>query len=391
MNSQGNNEDFQIEIILISSVKPSGKTAGAILFNRHFSLLPKSFEVSILPADIREVFPATQNRFFKRIRKTRFAKYLDEFFWRIHTHLPIHLLLTKPDARRAGKTVVMTLAMDHAYLVAQKYAKKHQLPLVARFDDWFPDMANFRASVKKRLDFQYNRLHQVADSKIYISHGMKDYLGDSNNGFVIYPIPESHRLRLPLKTPSKPYRICYLGNMYHYGPMLAKLAEESLAHKELKIEFRGDDPNWPIETKAKFRNLNQLHGFLEGPGLLTWSAEFDAYLVAMLFEDDGERRSKTCFPTKFPDYCSLGRPIILWAPEYSAVVRWAKKNRSALCVTESDPKAVIAAIQKLAGELEEQRRLGDAARAAYEGEFAPSRLQGLFEQAIETALNPKIL
>jgi hypothetical protein len=50
---------------------------------------------------------------------------------------------------------------------------------------------------------------------------------------------------------------------------------------------------------------------------------------------------------------------------------------------------VITAIQKLAGDQEEQRRLGDTAWAIYEGEFSPSRLQGLFEQAIQTALNQK--
>ena len=392
MNAHSNQENPELEILLISSSKPDGKLAGSILFRRHFNLFSKKIQLTVLPADIREIFPVKQSRIIKRIRKTRFAKYLDEFFWILHTHLPIHLLLKKPRTAMVGKSVVVTLAMDNAFLIAQKYAKKHQLPLVARFDDWFPDMTKFRLPVKRRLDAQFQKLNQAADAKIYISHEMADRLEDSHNGFVIYPIPESNRVRLPRKTPSKPSRICYLGNLYHYGPMLAKLAEESLAHENVRLECRGvEEPNWPAEIKTKFRNLNQLHGYLDGPAFYEWYNGFDAYLVAMLFEENERRRSETCFPTKFLDYCSLGRPVIIWGPEYSAVVKWAKKNHAALCVTESDPKAVIAAIQKLAGDLEEQRRLGDAARAAYEGEFSPSRLQGLFEQAIEMALKQKML
>jgi glycosyltransferase involved in cell wall biosynthesis len=391
-NSQYSKENPEIEILLISSSKPDGKLTCSLILRRHFALFSKKIQLSVLPADVREIFPVKQSQIIKRIRKTRFAKYLDEFFWRIHTYLPIHLLLKKPSPAMEGKTVVLTLAMDNAFLIAQKYARKHKLPLVTRFADWFPDMTNWRHSAKNRLDAQFHHLNKVADAKIYISHEMAERLEDSQNGFVIYPIPESNRVCLPPKTPSKPYRICYLGNLFHYGPMLAKLAEESLAHEELSFEFRGvEEPNWPAEIKTKFRNLNQLHGYLDGPAFYEWYNGFDAYLVAMLFEEKDRRRSETCFPTKYLDYCSLGRPIIIWGPDYSAVVKWAKKNNAALCVTESDPKAVVDAIQKLASDQGEQHRLGNAARAAYEGEFSPIRLQGLFEQAIEAALNPKIL
>lgn len=390
MNANFVPENLQIEIVLISSVKPDGKSAGAILFNRHFSSFSKKIQLTILPADIREIFQVRPNKFSRRIRKTRFAKYLDEFLWWIHTYLPVHLLLKKPNPATVGKTVVVTLAMDNAFLVAQKYAKRHGLPLVARFDDWFPDMTKLRASAKRSLDLQFKELNEAADSKIYISHEMAEQLGNSENGFVTYPIPERNRARLPHKMPGNPYKICYLGNMYHYGPMLANLAEESLDHHGLKFEFRGgDEPNWPAGIKTKFRNLNQLHGYLEGSGFNDWYFSFDAYLVAMLFEEAEKRRSETCFPTKFLDYCSLGRPIIIWGPEYSAVGKWARKADAAICVTDPNPRAVIDAAKKLALDTREQQRLGDAARAAYEGEFSPVRLQKIFEQAVETAFHRK--
>jgi hypothetical protein len=380
----------ELEIILISSVKPDGKSAGSILFRRHLSSFSKKIQLIILPADIREIFQFKPNRFSRRIRKTRFAKYLDEFIWRIHTYLPVHLFLKKPNPDMAGKTVVVTLAMDNAFLLAQKYAKRYNLPLVARFDDWFPDMTKLRTAAKRQLDLQFYQLNQAADSKIYISHEMAERLGNSQNEFVTYPIPESHRERLPMNQAASPYKVCYLGNLYHYGPMLARLAEESLGHEELRLEFRGvDDPNWPIGIKTKFRDLNQLHGYLEGPVFNEWYFSFDAYLVAMLFEEEEKRRSETCFPTKYLDYCSLGRPIIIWGPQYSAVVKWAENANAAVCVTDPNPRAVIEAIKKLALDTREQQRLGDAARAAYEGEFSPVRLQNIFEKAIETALHRK--
>ena len=102
MNAHSNQENPELEILLISSSKPDGKLAGSILFRRHFNLFSKKIQLTVLPADIREIFPVKQSRIIKRIRKTRFAKYLDEFFWILHTHLPIHLLLKKPRTAMVG-------------------------------------------------------------------------------------------------------------------------------------------------------------------------------------------------------------------------------------------------------------------------------------------------
>jgi hypothetical protein len=134
----------------------------------------------------------------------------------------------------------------------------------------------------------------------------------------------------------------------------------------------------------EMRQGGLLHDFEPGPGFDDWLGSFDAYLVAMFFDVAQRRRTETCFATKLVDYSRAGRPVVIWAPESSAVVQWARKNRAALCVTDPDAGALLAALAQLKRDTTLQQELGARMRHAHETEFSPVGLQQQFMEGLNS-------
>ena len=173
--------------------------------------------------------------------------------------------------------------------------------------------------------------------------------------------------------------------MVDYSDMLADLAQLAVKQQDVRIEFRGR-PRWPQTLKDEMRNRHLLHDFEPGPGFDDWLSSFDAYLVVMFFDAAQRRRAETCFATKLVDYSRAGRPVIIWAPESSAVVQWAKKSRAALCVTDPDARALLAALAHLKRDRPLQLELGARIGRAYETEFSPVGLQQQFVEALNSVI-----
>jgi glycosyltransferase involved in cell wall biosynthesis len=375
----------KIQVFVISSARPPEKSAAAITLARHLED-KSSYEVQCLPSESHELLePEWLKRFFQRVEKTRFARWVRDLRYLAAAFLPLHMLLPNPK-RNHGKSVVMTVACGNGWLTAAKYARQHSIPLAVRFDDWWPDTLDLHSPLRTLYARQFEAMSKTADVCFCISNGMQKELGNRAHSEVVLPIPEAGREPRLWRASENPFRVCYLGNMFDYGSMLGELAGAAAEIADVRLEFRGTEPNWPNDLKVRMRSSGQLHGFLEGDDFQCWYESFDCYLVAMFFEQRQRRRVRTCFATKLLDYSAMGRPIVIWAPEESAVVVWARKSGAAVCVTSPDAGAVVAALQKLAADPVRCRELGERARAAYETDFNPDRLKQVFDDALVAAV-----
>jgi glycosyltransferase involved in cell wall biosynthesis len=97
----------------------------------------------------------------------------------------------------------------------------------------------------------------------------------------------------------------------------------------------------------------------------------------------------TSFASKMIDATQLGLPIIVWGPEYCSAVQWARTGDRALCVTDSNPSAILGALEKLAASPAEQERLAKSSREAAAGEFNRERIQARFVDALRRAVYSK--
>ena len=375
----------EINVILISSVRPENSFAAAVLMHRH--LVNRSgIQLHILPAEHHEIVHGHfHSKIVPRLMRTPARRWAGDVDYLMHTTLPLDKRLPAPP--RSTRTVVLTLAYGSGCWVAQRYARWYRVPLIVRFDDWWPDIAEVHNPVRRQLEQRFLELHRSADLSLCISEGMLKALGPHRNARVILPIPEAQPL-----SPSKcndsagAFRVGYSGNMFDYSDMLADLAQLALKQSDVRIEFRGR-PRWPQALADEMRHRHLLHNFIEaGAGFDDWLGSFDAYLVAMFFDAAQRRRTETCFAAKLVEYSRAGRPVVIWAPESSAVVQWAKKNNAALCVTDPDGRAVLSAVAHLKRDRALQLELAARMRRAYETEFSPVRLQQQFLEALSSVV-----
>ena len=382
----GSNDADRLRVILIASVRPELTTAASLTLHRHLVNRP-NIELITYLAELNDLAPGLRiTRFLERLKKSRFSRFGSDLEYLAFDRLALHRRLSPPP-KDGMRTVVLTLAYRNGWRVARDYAKKHGLPLVVRFDDWWPDMASLNSTLRAALNQRFFFLYKAADSNICVSEGMKSALGPHPRSYVVLPLTTENRPVVP-NSPAviPPLRVCYLGNMYDYGPMLAGLAECVTQQPEIRVEFRGAEPQWPATLKRRMKEKGLLHGFGVGPDFDRWFESFHVYLVAMFFDDHQRRRAETCFATKLVEYSALGRPVVIWAPEYSSAVQWARKSGAARCVTDPDPKKLVSMLINLAGDENKRKELGALARKAYETDFNPSSIQDRFIMALKSAV-----
>ena len=373
-----------INVIVISSVRPEISTAAAVTLHRHL-VNRRGIQLHILPSEHHEIVHGSfHSKIIPRLMRTPARRWAGDIDYLLHTTLALEKRLVPPPAR--ARTVVLTLAYGSGCWVAQGYARRHRLPLIVRFDDWWPDIAWVHTPVRRQLERRFLQLHRSADLSLCISEGMLKALGPHRNARVIFPIPDAEPIR-PSKCQdsASEFRVGYSGNMFDYSDMLADLAQLAVKQRDVRIEFRGR-PRWPQALMHEMRNRHLLHDFEPGPSFDDWLGSFDAYLVVMFFDAAQRRRTETCFATKLVDYSRAGRPVVIWAPESSAVVQWAKNSRAALCVTDPDAGALLAALEHLKKDAALQLELGARVRRAYETEFSPAGLQQQFMEALNSVI-----
>src|ERR1041385_8616172 len=359
-----------INVIVISSVRPEKSTAAAVTLHRHL-VNRRGIQLHILPAEHHEIVHGPfYSKIIPRLMRTPARRWAGDIDYLMHTTLPLEKRLAAPPAR--SRTVVLTLAYGSGCWVAQRYARRHGLPLIVRFDDWWPDIARVHSPVRKQLERRFLELYQSADLSLCISDGMLNALGPRRNARVILPIPDVEQIRRSeCKDSPGDFRVGYSGNMFDYSDMLADLARLAVKQRDVRIEFRGR-PRWPQALMREMRDRHLLHDFEPGPSYEDWLGSFDAYLVVMFFDAAQRRRTETCFATKLADYSRAGRPVVIWAPASSAVVQWARKSKAALCVTDPDARALLTALADLKRDTEFKRERGPRLRRSYKKKFPPA-------------------
>jgi glycosyltransferase involved in cell wall biosynthesis len=287
------------------------------------------------------------------------------------------------------KTVVMTVAHGDGFMAAKRFAKRHELPLVVFFQDWWPDIAEVPRFFRRILENQFLGLARGCAVGLCVCEGMRDALGAGDNLQVLPPIPAlreiSENEAEPTDHPNSPFRVLYSGNLGEYGPMLGEALEESLKHPEILLQVRGSNPQWSDELKRKMRANGRWLEFAPREEFEKWFDSFDAYLVAMFFEPEQRRRVETCFATKLMEYLAIGKPVVIWAPESAAVTKWANSGERAYCVNSPDPDVLLRSLSMLAEDLPLQIQLGNAARFAYERDCSPVQLQNEFLLSLRRA------
>src|SRR5438270_7614358 len=171
---------------------------------------------------------------------------------------------------------------------------------------------------------------------------MKKELGDHKNVLVLYPMGPYNENRLNGKEKgNKTYSVAFTGNLGEwYGKMLESLVT---AGKGLDICFKifGNNPSWSKEFDDYARKEKIYMGHISFDRLKEEMKQVDGLLLLMGFDESCAVIETTSFKSKFIDYLSFEKPIMLWGPSYSSAVFTASEFNSAEICTSPLPTDFI--------------------------------------------------
>lgn len=383
--------------LLVSIVPPRNDCGVRVVMYRHL-VERHPFQLHVasnadFAADLVVHTPLRLPYPIQRLRKSRWGPGLapwitdfENFVWPKMTNAALEKAI-----RDFRPEVILTLAETGLCHLACDAAKRHGIPLAGLFLDWFPIM-KFHYGHKwtqNTLSRRYRELYAACDLALCTSDGMQEVLGPHPNCHVIYPMPGSHRVPENAGRPANgKFRLVYVGSVENfYGRMLCSLIEQFENSGDLELIVIGPNADWPAPILQRARQKGIYLGFKPPAEAADVLAGADALLVVMSFEKDHELFMRTSFTTKFLDYVTFGKPVILWGPEYCTPFRVAQKHGGALAVNQTDAHRVAAACRQLSADPALRETLSQQARHLHQTLFNPDRLQNRFVQQINALAN----
>lgn len=371
----------KIRVIFISSVRPEPTSAGQIILYRHFCNRPE-FDL--------EVYGFEPTKFSVRMFVRRVLGKIARFGGIFETLVNCAWVLWKgrwidkdlpAKVERDQKTIVGTVAHGDGFYAAQRFAKKHHLPLVVFFQDWWPDMAGVPQPFVNLLDKHFLALAKSCSLGICVCEGMKNALGCGENLQVLHDIPAETTCQPAPNSQNSidsKFKILYFGNLDFYGGMILELLHVLKNHPKIQFQVRGSNPSWSDDAKKEMRDAGFWLDFSPRSELDEWLQSADAFLIPMVFDKKYRRRMETSFPSKLIEFAQFGKPLVVFGPEYCSAVQWGKQKNSALCVTISDSNKLLFELEFLSKTASEREKWAINVRRAAKEEFKPSIIQNNF-------------
>jgi hypothetical protein len=386
--------DKRIRVFYLSYTPPVPTWGGAMSFYRHF--VERSDLELFVATDSAEVehydVPYPFLRFdapewLKRMQRTRF--YL--WFWQYNQSVAGYFV---PDevwqaARAFQPDLIFTIAGSWNWTarLAQRVARRLRVPLVASFNDWFDFGLVMHPYFRSSIERAFRQFYRDCDLAFCTSEGMLEALGPHPNAHVLYPtgstMPDNAREFIPFSGGGKPATVFFAGSLSAwYGPMLEQLVRAN-SDSQLRFEIFGSNASWSRDFEVAARANGVYKEQVSFDQLETYAQEADLLLLPMGFGDECAQTERTSFKTKFLDYLTFQKPIVIWGPEYCSAVRFAREFHAAECYTSPDPAGCVATLRNLARNAERQKQLVANARRMYHSRFEPSQIHAVLLRECE--------
>jgi len=364
---------------------------GAMAYYRHF-VERRDFELFVATDDpnVMQYSPPyplvlfQQPAWLERMCRTRLSLWMHSYKHLVAGNFIPAKVLKAAEAFKPDFIFTIAGAWGWTTLMAQKLAQRLKVPLVGSFNDWFDFSGIIHPVMRPMLERKFRSFYQSCDLAWCTCEGMREELGPHRNAQILYPLGGQLK---PVE--AKPatggagksrFVAAFAGNLGNwYGKMLEQLVTKSLA-VDAPIEFRifGGNTSWSKAFEQMATAKGIFRGHLPFDQLRQEMAEVDGLLLLMGFGEDCALTERTSFKTKFLDYLSFQKPILLWGPEYCSAVRYAKEFDSAETCTSPDPALFLKQIIRLAGDTERGRALAANGQKMYEDRFHPDRIHAQF-------------
>jgi glycosyltransferase involved in cell wall biosynthesis len=382
----------KLRVFFLTAIPPIPTWGTAMAFYRHF-IERDDFEIAVATDNpqVRQFpvnYPVTflePPKWLRRLQQTRLSPWMHAIqHFVTGRHVPSNVLQA---AREFKPDFVLTVASSWSWMddTAAQLARKLGVPLVGSFNDWFDYNLILPPMLKPRLEKRFHQFYRECDLALCTCEGMRDELGAHPNSILHYPIGATRSTGFsPLrKRGSAPFRILFGGNLGEwYGAMLEQLITAARDHgyldHELEFVICGSNPIWSPDFDHYVREKNIYRGQVPFSQLQTEAENSDALLLLMGFDKANAQIERTSFKTKFLDYLSFDRPIVVWGPPYSSAARTSREFDSAQVCDSPEAVACLECLLGLNRDPKRQETLQSNARRMYEDRFRPDKIHEAF-------------
>jgi glycosyltransferase involved in cell wall biosynthesis len=309
----------------------------------------------------------------KTILSNDLRKWLDEF---------------KPDVIYAQAEDRMRVAFC---LEVQAYLNK---PMVYHImDDWQEVIANglFKRYWYKKVDAALRVLFKRSSLLMSICDEMSiEYKHRYNEEFIPFHNPVELDFWKPYQ--KKNYDLSNSPTLLYAGRIglgidsslktIAKAIDQ--VNKELNMSAKfvlqtqpGEKPEWLADYKCV-----QHQSFVPYEDLPKVLSSADFMVLPYDFAEEPLKYIRLSMPTKASEYMISGTPIIVFAPQETAIVEYAKKGGWAKVIVENEVEVVVKAVKQLFQNKDERRRIAQNAIQVAERNHDSRKISRSFQDAI---------
>lgn len=179
-----------------------------------------------------------------------------------------------------------------------------------------------------------------------------------------------------------PKRIVYTGSIYHvHFDAFATLCQAlGLLDGKATLDIYSATPAETLTVNGLDRFVH--HGHVDDKTSAAVQRDADILFLPLAFQSSAQAVIRTSAPGKMGEYLSSGRPLLIHAPADSYIAWYGREHDCAEVVTERDPTALAAAIQRLLTQPGHAAKLVANAKARAQADFSPEVAATRFAQTL---------
>lgn len=296
----------------------------------------------------------------------------------------------------------MQAASREGILFCNEVIKYKKRPVVFHMMDDWPSLIGVKGPMKhywdRKIDKEFRHLLNKADLLMGISDYMcEEYKNRYGKNFVTFHNPIN--LNFWKKAQRNNYQLTNIPTLLYAGRIglgidksLENIAEaiesvNKILQSNIKFIIQTENaPNW-------IKNFKNVHHqkFVAYEDLPRVFAQADILVLPYDFSPESQSYIKYSMPTKAPEYMASGTPIIIFAPEDTALVQYAEKYHWAAVVTENSVPVLIEKLKKLFFDRSLREQIATTAKNIAETRHDSVQVAREFEQLIFTTVGKKVI
>jgi glycosyltransferase involved in cell wall biosynthesis len=272
--------------------------------------------------------------------------------------LPLLTLVAIRLIRRHSSQVVMTLLHGRFYFAACAAARITGTPYVVFVHDYYLDSKE--SAFARLIRFGTGVAARHADRVYAVSAGMQQKLKKEFGVDSELQLPGTKSAVIAssevVSARNEQVRILYAGAITNAVEDSLDMLIRIVADDGLK-EFGLDSAILQVFSVIKPEQLRRRNWDHPNVQVSSWIPQgqipetlsrADILFLPFSFREDERGTTETAFPSKTADYLASGRPILVFGPKYSTLVRYARQEGFAEIVDEFDAAALRTGIQNIA-------------------------------------------